>query len=153
MAIRVSLIEYQDVLVDSDLMPPSKNSGLPEDERLCRVENPRLNCKLESPQEEELAFPNQPVTLKGKLNSALWKVLDGARYRYSLAVVLVSAAVTLRLTLLQSLGIHAVFVTIYPAVILAALYGGIGPGMLATLLSAAFADYLFFENHSSAAAS
>ena len=37
------------------------------------------------------------------------------------------------------------FITFYPAVMLAALYGGLRAGMLATLLSAAAADYFWME--------
>ena len=46
---------------------------------------------------------------------------------------------------LQGLGTGFVFITFYPAVILAALHGGLRGGMLATLLSAAAADYFLME--------
>ncbi len=64
---------------------------------------------------------------------------------HTVAIILVLAATVLRLVFLQGLGIGFVFITFYPAVILAALYGGLRPGMLATLLSAAAADYFFME--------
>jgi signal transduction histidine kinase len=59
-----------------------------------------------------------------------------ARLRYALAVMFVAAAVALRLLFHEVLGPRAVPVTFFPAVILAALYGGRGPGTLAALLSA-----------------
>jgi PAS domain S-box-containing protein len=65
--------------------------------------------------------------------------------RYIVAILLVLAATLLRLRLLQGLGMGFAFITFYPAVMLAALYGGLRAGMLATLLSAATADYFFME--------
>ncbi len=56
--------------------------------------------------------------------------------RYSVTVLIVVAAVSLRAGLSNILGTHAPFVTFYPAVILAALYGGLPAGLLATVLSA-----------------
>ncbi|HLQ13370.1 MAG TPA: PAS domain S-box protein [Steroidobacteraceae bacterium] len=58
-----------------------------------------------------------------------------ARTRYASAVLFVAASVAVRLLLLPSLQMRAVPVTFYPAVILAALYGGRGPALLATILS------------------
>ena len=65
--------------------------------------------------------------------------------RYVVAILLVFVALLLRLGLLQGLGMGFAFITFYPAVILAALYGGLPAGMLAALLSAAAADYFFME--------
>jgi PAS domain S-box-containing protein len=56
--------------------------------------------------------------------------------RYTLAVVFVAAALTVRLVFLSSLGVRGLVVTFYPAVILAALYGRRGPGLVAAGLSA-----------------
>jgi PAS domain-containing protein len=49
---------------------------------------------------------------------------------------MVLAAAALRLAFFQALGTRAVYVTFYPAVMLAALYGGLRAGLLATLLAA-----------------
>ena len=68
-----------------------------------------------------------------------------AWYRYGVALAAVIAATALRLAFLQSLGMRAAFLTFYPAVILAALYGGRWVGLLATILSAAAADYFWIE--------
>ena len=61
------------------------------------------------------------------------------------ALAIVLAAVVVRLTFLQSLGPNVAFVTFYPAVMLAALLGGLRSGAVATLASAVVADYLWVE--------
>jgi PAS domain S-box-containing protein len=58
------------------------------------------------------------------------------------AIALVGAAVAARFALLPVDG-GLVFNTLYPAVILSALFFGVGPGLLATVLSATCADYYF----------
>ncbi|MBI5440874.1 MAG: PAS domain-containing protein, partial [Deltaproteobacteria bacterium] len=61
-----------------------------------------------------------------------------ARHPYGVALVLVLAALVVRLSLI-TLGSKALFGTFYPAVTFAALYGGMGPGLFATALAAALA--------------
>ena len=56
--------------------------------------------------------------------------------RYIVAVLAVASASVVRAGFLGALGTRAPFVTFYPAVILAALYGGFPGGLLATFLSA-----------------
>ena len=68
-----------------------------------------------------------------------------ALYRDVMAVVMVLAAAALRLVFLSGLGTHAPFLVFYPTVILAALYGGLRAGLLATALSAILADYFWIE--------
>ena len=53
----------------------------------------------------------------------------------AIAVLLVAAAVALRFWPLQNMGIALPYITFYPAVTIAALYGGRVSGLLATLLS------------------
>ena len=65
--------------------------------------------------------------------------------RYGAAVGIVLAATLLRLVLLPDLGTGYAFITFYPALMLAALYGGLRAGLLATFLSAAMADYFWME--------
>ncbi len=77
---------------------------------------------------------------------------EEAPHRYGIAVVLVLAATVLRLVFLQVLDISAAFITFYPAVMLAAFYGGLRAGILATILSAAFADYFWMQRVGSVAA-
>ncbi len=66
--------------------------------------------------------------------------------RYGEAIALVAVAALLREALDRSLGaIGATYITFYPAALLAAVGGGLGPGILATLLSAATAAYFFLK--------
>jgi PAS domain S-box-containing protein len=68
-----------------------------------------------------------------------------AYYRDAMAIAFALAAAAVRLVFLPSLGTRATFITFYPAVILAALYGGVRGGLLATVLSAFLADYFWIE--------
>jgi PAS domain S-box-containing protein len=62
---------------------------------------------------------------------------------YGLAVLLVAAATVLRWVLEYEFGPFPTFITFYPALILAALIGGLGPGLVATGLGAFAATYFF----------
>ena len=55
--------------------------------------------------------------------------------RYAAAFALVGLAVALRIWPLNPMGARTVWLTFYPAVMGAALYGGVGAGLFATLLS------------------
>ena len=68
-----------------------------------------------------------------------------AYYQYAIAVAVVITATAIRLTFLSALGTKAPFVIFYPAVMFAALYGGLRGGLLATALSAILADYFLME--------
>ncbi len=61
--------------------------------------------------------------------------------RLGFAFLCVGLGAAFRLGFLAPLGDHAVFVTFYPAVTIAALFGGFYPGLLAGILSAAIATY------------
>ena len=63
--------------------------------------------------------------------------------RYGISVAAVIAAAAIRAALSQSLGTGTPFITFYPAVMFAALYGGLPTGLLATALSAILANYLW----------
>ncbi len=65
--------------------------------------------------------------------------------RFGAAFLVVAAAASTRLAFLQELGLRAPYITFYPAVILAALYGGLWAGVLATVLSAFAATYFWIE--------
>ena len=67
------------------------------------------------------------------------------RYGYGVAVAIVLAATAVRFALSPALGMSSPFLTFYPAVILAALYGGLRAGGLTTVLSALIADYFWME--------
>lgn len=73
------------------------------------------------------------------------QAIGEARYRYGVAVTVVLTAVAARLAFLSVLGTHAPFVCVYPAVMLAALYGGLRPGLLATAFSALLASFFWIE--------
>lgn len=63
--------------------------------------------------------------------------------RYVVAIALVALAAGLRIWPLQSLGLSLEWITFYPAVIIAALYGGFFAGLLATMLSVLTVIYLW----------
>ena len=67
-------------------------------------------------------------------------------FRYGAAVLIVASAAFLRLVLLEGLGpLRAPYITLYPAATLAALVGGVGPGVFATLFSALVASFFLIE--------
>jgi PAS domain S-box-containing protein len=72
--------------------------------------------------------------------------INRGQYRYQVAVVMVALAIAVRLALLQRLGNTAPFVTFYPCVMIAALYGGTRAGSLATALSAAAAEIFWVRD-------
>jgi PAS domain S-box-containing protein len=67
------------------------------------------------------------------------------RLGYALAVAFVAAAIVGRMLFMHAMGSHGVTATFYPAVILAALLGGTGPGIVATILSTLAMDYFWYE--------
>ncbi len=74
----------------------------------------------------------------------MWDQTNRARWlNWTVAVFVAVLAAAFRWEFLGVLGLLAAFTTFYPAVTVAALYGGFSSGMLATLVSAAFADYFW----------
>jgi len=65
--------------------------------------------------------------------------------RYVIAVLAVVLAAAVRAGLLGTLGTRAPFVTFYPAVIVAAMFGGLPGGLLATALSALTVAFAWME--------
>ncbi|HTS34331.1 MAG TPA: PAS domain S-box protein [Candidatus Solibacter sp.] len=65
--------------------------------------------------------------------------------RYGFAALLVGLAGVARYALGVRFGLTLPFILFYPAVLLAALAGGLGPGLLATLLSVASGRFFFFS--------
>lgn len=61
---------------------------------------------------------------------------------YVVAIALIAAAAALRLWPLQALGVRLAWLTFYPAVVAAALYGGFSAGLLGTFLSCLTLLYL-----------
>jgi PAS domain S-box-containing protein len=76
--------------------------------------------------------------LKGALAARLTQ-------RYATALVTVVVAYIVRYTLVQRLGFSMPpFITFYPAVMLVAVLGGLGPGLLSTALCALVSEFLIF---------
>ena len=65
--------------------------------------------------------------------------------RYGFSVLVVLGVIVLRMLLMPLLGERYPFVTLFPAVVVAAIQGGFGPGMLAALLSFGLAYCLGFS--------
>ena len=55
--------------------------------------------------------------------------------RYLIAVAAIAVAAAVRWLLLFTFGDHFPFLPFFPAVLVAAIYGGIGPGLLAVACS------------------
>lgn len=64
---------------------------------------------------------------------------------YGVAVLATAVSLLLRLPLVPWLGYHAELMTFFPAVIVSAYLGGLGPGLVATVLGAAAGDFFFIE--------
>jgi formate hydrogenlyase transcriptional activator len=65
--------------------------------------------------------------------------------RYGGALIAVAAAALLSYGVEVAVGVIPPFILFYPTIMLVVLLGGFGPGVFATLLSAAIADYLFLK--------
>jgi two-component system, sensor histidine kinase and response regulator len=80
----------------------------------------------------------------GKLSAPPFKeapARDRRSHGVAVALAIVLIATLVRLFFLQALGTELAFITFYPAVMIAALYGGLRGGVAATLASAVIADY------------
>src|SRR5258706_7853182 len=64
-------------------------------------------------------------------------------FRYGAAVVSVALATAIRLPLSYALGTRLPFTTYFIAVILVAIYGGLGPALISVALGAVLGTYLF----------
>src|SRR3954447_5123386 len=64
---------------------------------------------------------------------------------YGVAVLATGVSLLIRLPLVPWLGYHAELMTFFPAIILSAYLGGLGPGLVATFLGAAAGDYFFLD--------
>jgi len=62
---------------------------------------------------------------------------------YVIAAGTVAAAVALRYVLRGTFGLSVPYIQFYPAIIVAAWFGGLGPALLATMLSSGAAAYVF----------
>jgi PAS domain S-box-containing protein len=67
------------------------------------------------------------------------------RARYSVAVLVMAAAVLARTILQNWLGDTSVFITFFPAVVFSSWYGGFGPGLLTSVLCALTAQFFWLQ--------
>jgi len=65
--------------------------------------------------------------------------------RYGLAMLILLVAVLARVALVPVMGLNVPYVTIYPAIMIAAVAFGVGPGMLAALAGILLAEHLFMR--------
>lgn len=84
---------------------------------------------------------------RGRLGgTGIWRAIQTGRHgraRYAVALLLVAASLLLRFLLQPWLGDNAPYLLFFPAIMVAAWYGGLGPGVLATTTSALAAMYVF----------
>lgn len=78
---------------------------------------------------------------RGNTGSPMLEQSCERRFRFGMAVVLVVTAVIVRMIFIQDLELSSIYLTFYPAIIFAALYGGLGSGLLATVSSLLMANY------------
>jgi PAS domain S-box-containing protein len=69
--------------------------------------------------------------------------------QYLAAVCLTAVAVAVRISMEPLWGAAAPFVPLFPAIMVSAWIGGLGPGLLATALATLAANYFWFEPHRS----
>lgn len=69
------------------------------------------------------------------------------RLRYGVAIAAVAVAFALRMALFGTLETRLAFAFFLPAAMIAAWYGGLGPGLLAVVLGLLLGDYFFLPPH------
>ena len=90
-----------------------------------------------------------PFTLGFKIYPWVERLLQVRQYpfvAYGFALLMVALAVFTRWLVGGYTGVQIPFITFYPAIIIAALIGGLWPGILATVLSSVAAWYLFIPS-------
>jgi K+-sensing histidine kinase KdpD len=93
----------------------------------------------------ELAVSRRPLVSSG-VSGRLWR--RPTRFmRYSVAVFLVLVAFALRWAIFGHLDNRVSFAFFLVAVMVAAWYGGFGPGLLAAAAGLLLADYFFLPQH------
>ncbi len=75
------------------------------------------------------------IDLTSELVNPPKKGFEDVATRYAVAVACVAGGWALRLAIAPFVGAGVTYITFFPAVMLAAWFGGLGPGLLATLLS------------------
>jgi PAS domain S-box-containing protein len=86
--------------------------------------------------------PSQPGS-SGRFEPWAFEDRSAELRRYVVAVGALAAALLFRYLVRDSLGLKVPYLQFYPAIIVAAWYGGLGPGVLSTILSSLAAMYFF----------
>jgi PAS domain S-box-containing protein len=71
---------------------------------------------------------------------------DGPRQKYLVTIAIVAAAAAMRLVFFHSFEMRPPYITFYPAVMFAALYGGLRPGLLATVISTLLLNFFLTQS-------
>src|SRR5262245_49589831 len=87
----------------------------------------------------------KPDDASPRETSRLWDELQQPRVAYGVAFVLLAAAFIVRALLAPTLGEQALYLFLVPAVLVAGIVGGWGPGLLTTALAIIFHLYLSGE--------
>ena len=87
--------------------------------------------------------PGDPAPARQQQKSLAIAIENNPYAGIALAVAVVAASALIRGLFLGELGTRVAFITFYPAVAVAALFGGWWAGLIATALSAALADYFW----------
>jgi K+-sensing histidine kinase KdpD len=91
--------------------------------------------------------PLLPFALQGCKRTNMPTLPRSPLARYGVVPVAVATALLLRLLLWPILQAELPFLFLWPALMFCAWYGGFGPGLLATLLSASAGAYFLLEPH------
>jgi PAS domain S-box-containing protein len=90
-----------------------------------------------------ISFLSVQIVNQKKISEKTFEIFHYTWKSYAVAIIVIALAASLRLWPLNSLGLRAVWVTFYPAVMLVAIYGGLSSGLLATFLSCLIALFLW----------
>src|ERR1051326_5352928 len=73
------------------------------------------------------------------------RITHGCGWRYGMALFAVLLGVLVRQALVPLIGLNMPYVTLYPAMIIASVMFGAGPGVAATAIGIVLAEFLFVE--------
>jgi PAS domain S-box-containing protein len=110
------------------------------------VDNQGLCCRISNPPSVHAAIANWCGTShSGRILENMQPSARSALLRYGFAVLVTILAVLIRIPLSSVLGEDVPFILFFPAVTVSAWFGGVGPGLVTTLLSTLAATYFFIE--------
>jgi len=97
---------------------------------------------------DRMTRPHAPAGLARPRAAAVAIVRTTPLVRYGAAVAITGGAIALRVLLDSVWGVRLPFITLFPAVMLSAWFGGLGPGLLTTAGGAVAATYLWLQPRS-----